>query len=288
MSTTRQVKFSTPIATRGSRSDSHPRDSGVGSSSSDRTGSSGSPDDSFTAQDYDIQSNNVDALREALSHAIKDIERWKDMYHKEHMEIAQAHKSQRDANSRYREQCEYSKEIESRMEKQDAALNAANARIQDLDSELSQYKIQYKDLHERYQATVNSSDGSTLSGSSTEHSHGSRSYLDNDPSDLNRLKERLNRDADSGSLSVSKSSRSSENTALSSKRTSSSAIKPYIEKMPTRNGHSSLVSPREHGSYSLTTVANGSASRKHGMGSSRRERERGDYVAHPLPLPDRS
>ncbi|KAI1439064.1 hypothetical protein GGR50DRAFT_221506 [Xylaria sp. CBS 124048] len=278
-----RVKFSIPL----NRDDSPPRDSGVGSSSSDRTVSSGSPDESFTAHDYDIQSNSVDALREALRDAIKDIEKLKDKYRKEQMDHSQTYKALREANRKYREQCEYTKEVEGRMKKQDTALDTANARIQTLQEQLDAYKEKYKDLHERYQEKVNSTDGSIISGGSGDHSHGSRSYLESDHSDIHRLKERINRDTDSSSANVSKSSRSSDNTT-SSKRTSSTAIsQPYIEKMPPRKPHkANLVSPREHGTFNLTTAANISSAKRHGTTASSRRHEGGDYI--PYPLPDRS
>ncbi|KAI2631770.1 hypothetical protein GGS21DRAFT_160763 [Xylaria nigripes] len=286
MSGGRQVKFSIPLATRMVRPEPHPLDSGVGSSSSDHTGSSGSFDEIFTAQDYNIQSNNVDALREALRDAIKDIARWKDKFHQEQFDNTQTHKRERDTNMLYRKQCEFTKDAESRLEKRETALNETNAKIKALEKELSDHKAQYKELHERYQAAVNSADGSVLSGGSGEHSHGSRSYLGSDGSDFHRLKERINRDHDTGvSNTPSKNTRNSEHTASSKGSSTSSTSKPYIEKMPTKNNHSNLVSPRAHGAYNLSTATNNSSSRKHGTASSSRrgERERGDYIFHPLP-----
>lgn len=84
MSDSRRVKFSSSPPLRGvlKHPESNPRDSGVGSSSSDHTGSSGSLDERFTARDYNVQSNNVDALREALTDAIKDIDYWRNRYQK--------------------------------------------------------------------------------------------------------------------------------------------------------------------------------------------------------------
>ncbi|KAI1275916.1 hypothetical protein F5Y07DRAFT_399971 [Xylaria sp. FL0933] len=316
MSDKRHVKFSSsPPSLRGvlKHAEPHPRDSGVGSSSSDHTGSSGSLDERFTARDYNIQSNNVDALREALSDTIKDVENWKSRYLKKNNEQIETRRNLKNSENRYREVCEQNEtmqaqleSLEDRMAKQDVALDIANTKIRDLESdladqtaELSEWKERYKALHQLYEETRHSADASSVSGASGDHSVGrTRSHREKDSSELtSRMKERINRDqTDSGSSHASsshasKSSRSSEAT-LSSKRsshrtTASSSDKPYIEKLPTRASTSGLTSPRHPGTYTLTTASNTSSSRKHGTGSSSR-RENGDYIAHPLPLPDRS
>ncbi|KAI0423597.1 hypothetical protein F5Y09DRAFT_348673 [Xylaria sp. FL1042] len=309
MSDKRHVKFSSsPPAPRGvlKHTEPHPRDSGVGSSSSDHTGSSGSLDERFTARDYNIQSNNVDALREALSDTIKDVENWKNRYLKKNNEQIETRRNLKNSENRYRESCEHTEtmqaqleSMEDRMAKQDVALDIANTRIRELESdladqiaELSEWKERYKNLHELYEAARHSADASSISGASGDHSVvRSRSHRGKrDSAEMtSRMKERINRDqTDSGSSHASKSSRGSEATVSSkhsSHRTnaSSSDNKPYIEKMPpTRASTSGLTSPRHHGSYTLTTASTSSSSRKHGTGSSSR-RENGDYIAHPLP-----
>ncbi|KAI0503247.1 hypothetical protein F5B22DRAFT_559027 [Xylaria bambusicola] len=322
MSEKRHVKFSpSPPAGRGilKHPESSPRDSGVGSSSSDHTGSSGSLDERFTPRDYDIQSNNVDALREALRDTIKDIDNWRTRYLKKNNEQLETRRNLKNSENRYREACEKTETMEAQMEsmedrmaKQDVALDIANDKIRELESnlddqiaELSEWKDKYKQLHELYEVTKHSTDGSVVSAGSGELSQGlgrRRSQREKKESTdmTSRMKQRINRgdQADSGSSHGSKSSRSSEAT-VNSKRsshhasTSSSDKLPYIEKMPRSNtsglAASGLTSPREHGSYKLTTAtSNTSSSRKHGVSSSSRSgyRENGDYIAHPLP--DRS
>ncbi|GAW23611.1 hypothetical protein ANO14919_131850 [Xylariales sp. No.14919] len=298
MSESRRVKFSSSPPLRGAlkHSEPNPRDSGVGSSSSDHTGSSGSLDERFTVRDYNIQSNNVDALREALSDTIKDVENWKARYFKKNNEQIETRRNLRNTEGLYRDACEHKdtlqaqlESVEDRMEKQDAALDIANARIQDLESDLSEWKDKYQTLHELYEEARHSANSSIISVGSGEHSLGrTRSHKEKDSAALtSRMKERINRDhPDAGS---SRSSRSSEGTApskRSSQRTSTTASdKPYIEKMPPRASTNSLTSPRQHGSYTLTTASASSSSRKHGTVSTTRSghRENGDYVAHPLP-----
>lgn len=327
MSEKRHVKFSpSPPAGRGilKHTDSHsrdsardstrdsPRDSGVGSSSSDHTGSSGSLDDErFTDRDYNIQSNNVDALREALRDTIKDIDNWKTRYLKKNTEQIETRRNLKNTESRYRDALEQNDtlraqldSVEDRMKKQDRALDIANGKIRDLETDLAEHVAKLSDwneryarLHELYEVARHSAEGSVVSGGSGELSVG-RSRSDREKRDsvdmTSRMKQRINRDQpDSGSSQGSKTSRSSE-TTVSSKRSShrtnaSSDDKPYIEKMP-RASTSGLTSPRQHGSYTLTTASNTSSTRKHGTSSSSRShhRENGDYIAHPLPLPDRS
>ncbi|KAI0437896.1 hypothetical protein F4803DRAFT_125271 [Xylaria telfairii] len=311
MSDSRRVKFSSSPPLRGvlKHPESNPRDSGVGSSSSDHTGSSGSLDESFTARDYNVQSNNVDALREALTDAIKDIDYWRNRYQKKNNEHTETRRKLRDTEASYRDAIERTQtmqaqveSMEDRMEKQDIAIDVANTRILDLQTELTDWKEKYQNLDDLYESVRHSATTSMISGGSGEHSMalGSpRSHRDKKESEemASRMKERINRDhPDSGSSHASKSSRSSEATVSSKRpghRTGASASdnKPYIEKMP-RSSTISLASPRQHGSYSLTTAerapASSTSTRRNGTVSSSRtgHREQGDYIAHPLP--DRS
>ncbi|KAI0403425.1 hypothetical protein F4802DRAFT_289017 [Xylaria palmicola] len=307
MSDGRRVKFSSDQPLRGvlKHPEPNPRDSGVGSSSSDHTGSSGSLDERFTARDYDLQSNNVDALREALADAIKDIDHWKNRYLKKNNEHIEARRSQRTTESLYREACERKQTMEAqvesmrdRMEKQDVAHDIANTRIQDLEAELDDWKEKYTDLDNLFESMRHSASASVVSAGSGDHALGlgrTRSQREKrDSAEMtSRLKERINRDQpESGSSHASRSSRSSEAT-VSSKRTAqraststSDSREPYIEKMP-RVSATALTSPRQPGNYNLTTAdrTSNSSSRRHGTSSSSRaaHREHGDYIAHPLP-----
>ncbi|KAI1754814.1 hypothetical protein F4782DRAFT_528174 [Xylaria castorea] len=309
MSDSRRVKFSSSPPLRGvlKHSEPNPRDSGVGSSSSDHTGSSGSLDERFTARDYNVQSNNVDALREALTDAIKDIDHWRNRYQKKNNEQTETRRKHRDTETLYRDAIERNQTMQARvesmgdrMEKQDVALDIANTRISDLQAELADWKEKYQILDDLYESVRHSASASIVSGGSGEHSMAlgrTRSHRDKKESEemASRMKERINREhPDSGGSHASRSSRSSEATVSSkrtSHRTSASASdnKPYIEKMP-RASTNSLASPRQQGSYSLTTAeraSTSSSSRRQNTGSSRTgSREQGDYIAHPLP--DRS
>ncbi|TGJ82872.1 hypothetical protein E0Z10_g5891 [Xylaria hypoxylon] len=298
MSDSRRVKFSSSPPLRGvlKHHEPHPRDSGVGSSSSDHTGSSGSLDERFTARDYNIQSNNVDALREALADTIKDVENWKNRYLKKDSEQIETRRNLRNTESLYRDSCERNntmqaqlESMEDRMAKQDVALDIANSKIEDLESDLSEWRDKYKSLHELYEEARHSVDVSIVSGGSGEHSLGrTRSHRETrDSAELTtRMKERINRDhPDSGSAKSSRSSEGTSSSKRSGQRTSTTASdKPYIERMPKASTNS-LTSPRHPGNYTLTTASNSSTSRKHGANTSSRasHRENGDYVAHPLP-----
>ncbi|KAI1197070.1 hypothetical protein F5X97DRAFT_194541 [Nemania serpens] len=315
MSDGRRVTFSPPPPLKGvlkhpeAHAHAHARDSGVGSSSSDHTGSSGSLDEKFTARDYDIQSNNVDALREALADAIKDLDQWKVKYTKKSNEQAETRKSHRQTETLHREALEREEllqaKVESlmdRMEKQDTALEMANNKISDLEYELDELKDHYKNLDDLYETMRHSGATSIVSSSSGDHSlnYGlTRSQREQDSAEMSsRMKERINRDQTDSSSHTTQGSRSS-NTAANSKRSSqrtgasantSNSSKPYIEKMPPRVSSNALASPRQHGSYHLTSAER----RPESTSSARRlaavpragHREHGDYVPHPLPLPD--
>ncbi|KAI0534779.1 hypothetical protein GGR58DRAFT_43297 [Xylaria digitata] len=304
MSDNRRVKFSPSPPLRGvlKHPEPHPRDSGVGSSSSDHTGSSGSLDERFTVRDYNIQSNNVDALREALSDTIKDVENWKNRYLKKNNEQIETRRNLRNSETLYRDACERTdtmqaqlESVQDRMDKQDVALGIANTKIQELEDELSEWKDKYASLHELYEEArekaKHSTDVSIISGGSGEHSLGQAisQREKRDSADMaSRMKERINRD-NPDSVS-SKSSRGSDGTGSSKRSGQRASIaasdKPYIEKMP-RASSNSLTSPRHPGTYTLTTAtgSTSSSSRKHGAGSSSRSghRENGDYIPHPLP-----
>lgn len=323
MSDNRRVKFSPSPTPRGilKQSDPHPRDSGVGSSSSDHTGSSGSLDEKFTARDYNIQSNNVDALREALADAIKDIQTWKARYDKKNNEHIEARKELRTARGLYQEAFEKKNKLEDRvkslnerMDNQDTALEVANTTIATLEADLEDWKDKYKQLDDLYESMRRSPSASIISGGSGDHALGLGPLVGRGAVEMtSRMKERINRDqTDSGSSHATRSSRSSD-APTSSKRivplattSTNDPSKPYIEKMPSSSTTTktaistslSLASPRQPGSYTLTTAEQGrrgadsytpsSSSRRHGTGSSSRHprHEGGDYVAHPLP--DRS
>ncbi|KAI1184945.1 hypothetical protein F5B17DRAFT_58006 [Nemania serpens] len=310
MSDSRRVTFSPTPPLKGVLKHPEPRgrDSGVGSSSSDHTGSSGSLDEKFTARDYDIQSNNVDALREALADAIKDIDQWKIKYTKKSNEQAETRKNHRQTETLYRQALEREETLQAkiaslvdRMGKQDVALDMANIKISDLESDLDEWKENYRNLDDLYETMRHSGATSIVSSSSGDHSlsYGlTRSQREKDSAEMSsRLKERINRDQTDSSSHTTQGSRGSNTAANSSKRSSqrtgasansSNTSKPYIEKLPKVSSNA-LASPRDHGSYTLTTAerrAETSSSRRHPATPRAGHREHGDYFPHPLPLPD--
>ncbi|KAI1110641.1 hypothetical protein F5Y14DRAFT_465367 [Nemania sp. NC0429] len=262
MSDTRRVTFSPSPPLKGvlKHPEPHARDSGVGSSSSDYTSSSGSLDEKFTARDYDIQSNNVDALREALAAAIKDIDQWKAKCTKKSNELADTRKTHRQTDTLYREALEREETLQAkvesladRMEKQDVALGIANIKIAELESEVDDWEEKYRNLDDLYETMRHSGATSIVSSSSGDHSLSfglTRSQREKDSAEMSsRLKERINRDQTDSSSHTTQGSRSS-NTAANSKRssqrtgTSANSSKPYIEKLPKIGEQSRR--PRRH------------------------------------------
>ncbi|KAJ8108642.1 hypothetical protein ONZ43_g6363 [Nemania bipapillata] len=193
MSENRRVTFSPSPPLRGvlKHNEPHPRDSGVGSSSSDHTGSSGSLDEIFTARDYNLQSNNVDALREALADAIKDIDQWKNKYNKKNAELIDTRKSLRETEKLYKASRDHIQQLEERMGNQDVAHQVQNSRIDDLESEVSKWEVKYNNLLVDFDELEYSVNSSILPASS--YDFGPRSRRE-DTDMASRLKERINRE----------------------------------------------------------------------------------------------
>ncbi|KAI3323834.1 hypothetical protein HD806DRAFT_75906 [Xylariaceae sp. AK1471] len=286
MSDGRRVTFSSnasaPLRGVLKHPESHYRDSGVGSSSSDHTSTSGSLDERFTARNYNAQTTNVDALREAFNHLIQDHEQLKNKYQKKEDEIIELRKFRRDADKRYEEECDRAVEVEGRMKNLDVALDEANDTIARFEFELDEWKTKYNNLYVIYQDSKLPADAAMMSGGSGESSQQlerTRSRREKkDSEDLTlRMKERINRDSTSEGSHASRSSRSSEGTTSTGRarrlEISTNNQKPYMEKMP--------------GDKRSTTDS--TTTRRHPQSSSSRsgQREQGDYVAHPLPLTNR-
>ncbi|KAI8634375.1 hypothetical protein F5Y19DRAFT_209767 [Xylariaceae sp. FL1651] len=307
MSDNRRVKFSSSPPLKGVLKHHDPRDSGVGSSSSDHTSSSGNLDERFTVRDFDIQSNDVGALREALGAAKEKIDYWKGKYLTRDEEYIDARNKKRETELSWRDECDRSEKLEVRMKDLESALNHANIRIQEVEAERDDWSTRYYELHDQYTVVVQSVDSVMASGGSSDSSQRlerSRSHhAKKDSKELtDRMKERLNREQKSDSTSASRSSHNTD-SGTSSKRpsrrlsVSASNRKPYVEKLPPQSS-TSLASPRQSGSYTLTsadrtrgpntdaTLSSVPRRRQAGPSShsaSTSHREPGDYIQHPLP-----
>ncbi|KAJ8118715.1 hypothetical protein ONZ43_g3936 [Nemania bipapillata] len=91
----------------------------------------------FTARDHNLQRNNIDALREALADAIKDIDQWRDKYNKKNAELIKTRKNLRETEKLYKAGRDHIQQLEERMGNQDVALQVQNNRIDELESEVS-------------------------------------------------------------------------------------------------------------------------------------------------------
>ncbi|KAI0205558.1 hypothetical protein F4808DRAFT_237939 [Astrocystis sublimbata] len=154
MSDSRRVKFSSspsspPLRGVLKHPEPNPRDSGVGSSSSDHTGSSGSLDERFTARDYNVQSNNVDALREALTDAIKDIDQWKNKYQKKSNEQTETRRKLREAENRFREATDLRQEEIDRNQKLEERYRKLEERYQKMEERDQKSDDRCRKLEER-------------------------------------------------------------------------------------------------------------------------------------------
>lgn len=131
-----------PSGTKSHRSRESVRDSGIGSLSSEYTSIGGRPDRKFTAQDYD-QRQNVGALQEALERATKNAEYYKNQYHEKDRELSKAHKSHRDAEARWKAQCDHNDELER-------DLRHINEQYADLQVDYDILKDSYNALRQQY------------------------------------------------------------------------------------------------------------------------------------------
>ncbi|KAI0448305.1 hypothetical protein F5B21DRAFT_522690 [Xylaria acuta] len=159
----RQVKFSSSPRLRDILKHPEPHhDSGIGSSSSGHSGPSG--------RDRNIQSNTVNALREALADAIKNIDYRRSKYQKESNEQTETRRKHQDTETLYLDAIERNQimqaqveSMEDRLEKQVATLELANPKIRDLESDVSEWKDRYKKVHEFCEAERHSTDASVIS-----------------------------------------------------------------------------------------------------------------------------
>ncbi|KAI1337606.1 hypothetical protein F5Y15DRAFT_148988 [Xylariaceae sp. FL0016] len=234
---------------RGSHRDSYReshRDSGIGSSSSDYTGSAGRPDRGFTDRDYESQSNNPAALQEALDRATAKIDELKTKYLDIERRLEDTKKAKREADKEVgaleqkireqkaeirlkREEVAGQKAKNDQLEEDKAQLIIENGRLND---EYSSLKQKYRQLR----STSNRPDDEPMmQGALPEPSRLGRSSSrrDKQPKDQNeRLKERL--DGTSHPPSQARSSNASSSKSQGRRLSiSGSNRRPYIEGMPS-------------------------------------------------------
>ncbi|KAI1746898.1 hypothetical protein F4782DRAFT_535932 [Xylaria castorea] len=131
---------------------------------------------------FDVQVNNVDALRETLSHAIEDISNLKSKYQMKNNEETETRNKYQDTEALYRDAIERNQIIqaevevlEKHMDKKDVALKMANRNIRHLESDVSEWKDKCEKFHEFHEAARLSAHTSVISVESwrpDEHSQG--------------------------------------------------------------------------------------------------------------------
>ncbi|RWA11944.1 hypothetical protein EKO27_g3170 [Xylaria grammica] len=149
-------------------------DSGIGSSSSEYTSSTSGYDERVVARDRNTNTqSNVDAPRGALSDAIGDDNYWKNRYLMKTNGQIEIRRNVEDLGALNRDARKTANTIHNRlermeesMERRDLALEVANKRIADLESELSMWRERYGYLRGLYESVKHSTDGSVMPGES--------------------------------------------------------------------------------------------------------------------------
>ncbi|KAI1816591.1 hypothetical protein GGS20DRAFT_199022 [Poronia punctata] len=279
-----RVRFSSNNAVPRSilkNSDKHAGDSGVGSSSSDHTGSSGTLDEGFTARDFDIQSNDTAALREALRNALNDLESLKVKYDRRGDECRDLRKKEKQASSLYQDEVERSAEMEDRMKNLDRALLVANKKIRELEEENTDLLRDKEDLTKKHEMLE---DEYSYLRADLDKAKAA-GYQKESKEMTNRMKSRINRETGSSRPPASKSSHSSDGTSSSKRSSRQIASEPYIE--PLRPAANPMISPSPRGSsYPLAGPELSGSSRRPAASvasNASSSREHGNYVPHPLP-----
>jgi hypothetical protein len=323
-----RVRFSNTGAPRGilKNADTHGRDSGVGSSSSDHTGSSSGDnvdlDDRFTARDYNVQSNDVSALQEALQNLIDEHKRDQKKCTDLRNENRELRKSERRMGDLYKDECdkvaeleERLRRVEDRMKLLDTTVDRQNAEIEELSEANKQLTLERDEQSESYEVLLGEYEYvcDSLDAAKQVAKQAGLQLDKRDSTEMkDRMKDRINRDQVSSSSTggssrppLSRSSHAtSDNTSSSTKRPSRrlsilANAKPYKEKMSSSSNPMMPSTAAGYGTasnYHLAPADPTSSSRRPaasvmsnaGSHRERRDRENGDYVPHPLHSSDRT
>lgn len=225
----RRVKFST--SSKGSSKSHRSRDdSGVGSSSSEQASLGGRPDRRFTAEDYEDQLYNVGALQEALGQANQKVEQLQKKCNDQDAELTKSHRLTRDAEKRYREECERTTRLERLNKNLEDERVLLSEQVMELKADYDDMRDQRDDYRQRYLALADPVIDSTMRGGSGEPS----------PPTLRRSGSK-HRDAIGSIRKNTEHKEEKPNTSRHNRRSlsvsvrtggRSSSKKPYIERMP--------------------------------------------------------
>ncbi|KAI0140500.1 hypothetical protein GGR57DRAFT_509422 [Xylariaceae sp. FL1272] len=256
-----------------------PRDSGVGSSSSDHTSTSGNLDERFTERQFNVHSADPSTLREALGTLQHNFESLKAKCLNRDEECKQLRLEKRDLENKFRGECAQVDELTCQVQD-------LQQKLEDVEHERDSWATKYYTL---YDETKGARSPSYMSGGSGESSHGESSRRQKD-----RLKDRItleNPEGYRGRSSYPPDALKSQKKTTRGHSRSASDRTPYIEPMPKpssskrhSNSHTAPRSSRHGGS------ANESApiTRRPSVSVTRASfPEPGDYSTQHYPLPDR-
>ncbi|KAI8959539.1 hypothetical protein F5Y11DRAFT_299278 [Daldinia sp. FL1419] len=277
----RRVKFSTSSKT--SKSHHSRDDSGVGSSSSEQTSLGGRPDRRFTAEDYEDQLYSVGALQEALGQANQKVEHLQKRCNDLDAELTKAHRLTRDAEKRYREECERTTRLERLNKNLEEERITQSEQIMDLKATCDDLRDQRDDYKQKYYALVEPVIERAMRGGSGEPSHP-------------KLKRSGSKHRDSITSARNNTEHKEEkpNSSRHHRRSSSVSVrpggrssskKPYIERMPGPPGPNYTTTPIDIPSGSADPALYSSIPRSSQIAkpsSYQDVPQTGNYVPYPL------
>ncbi|KAI1372242.1 hypothetical protein F4677DRAFT_268672 [Hypoxylon crocopeplum] len=256
----RRVKFQISSSGKGSprshRSRDPAHDSGVGSSSSEQASIGGRPDRRFTAEDYEDQLYNVGALQEALGQANKKVEQLQQKCIDLDNELAKAHRATRDAEKRFREECEKNKRIDELNKEFENDRVVLEVQIKELKADYNNMRDERDDLRQMYLGLVDPVLDNTMRGGSGEPSSPRLGRSGSKYDRESRVPSRRHAEHREEKAGSSRHHRRSSSMSVKPGARSSSK-RPYIERMPEPPSPSRRVS----GNYIATTSDYPSVSR---------------------------
>ena len=194
-------------------------DSGIGSLSSEQASSGGRRDRTFTAQDYETQSNDPYALREALQHAQESAEHWKGKAEEYKNQVIDAHKAEREAKAHSKAQFDHTEHLEQE--------------LKDIQADRDLWKSRYYELEQNFNNMSTTNNPMMPTTPLPIRTKSNRKSHHEEEDQRIRLKERLSPKDDKRPKSKTRKSGRDRSRASSTKR------EVYIEEMP--------AAPRTHG-----------------------------------------
>ncbi|KAI0602381.1 hypothetical protein F4775DRAFT_238284 [Biscogniauxia sp. FL1348] len=255
----KRVTFQSSSSPRGSSRPSYQssrtstRDSGFGSLPSDQAGVGGMQDRTFTAQDYNFQSNSIPALREALAEASEQLEVWKNRYARKEKELSEANKTNKSFKLELDNHYHHIQELDAKNIELEEELESWTEQYNYLSHALTEYEEENRSLRQTIQSMA------PTSGQPLPRTSGSRSRQERESKELtDRMKQRLSRNKHSPNPTSSRRSVRRPSVSVIIPAGASGGKEPYIEEVPhplRRSRRESVSHNRSPGDYHSHSLA---------------------------------